>query len=143
MITLASPSGDAERIEVAFDFSYPLPETDLASNPLSSMASGNAMEPAEIGLLGRHLDGASLGKWFPVWMTPGVAADPEPDGFGDIANFPAAMFTASLDVPAGWQVFTGATTIERKEEGAPVRYREEAVGLRDLSIYAGRALSVA
>jgi hypothetical protein len=62
----------------------------------------------------------------------------EPDGFGYIANFPAAIFSATIDVPDDWEVFTGGKTVDRREECGRATYHEEGIGLRDLSIYAGR-----
>lgn len=138
LLTLEVPDAVAgDTVTVELDFSYTIPTTNLGTDPFSSFA-GNALDPAEIGLLGRHDGGASLGHWFPVWMTPAATAEPEPDGFGDIANFPAASFSAVIDVPADWQIFTGGKTVERRVEGERAVYREEGVGLRDLSVYAGR-----
>jgi hypothetical protein len=135
ILTLA-PSRSAERVRVEMAFSYTVPVTDVATNPLAALG-GDALDPAEIGLLGRHEGGLSLGHWFPVWLPPGTASEPEPDGFGDIGNFPAATFAARIEVPAPWQVFTGGTTTDRRDGGGRVTYLEEGVGLRDLSVYAG------
>ncbi|MGI8757812.1 MAG: M1 family aminopeptidase [Acidimicrobiales bacterium] len=135
ILTLA-PSRSAERVRVEMAFSYTVPVTDVATNPLAALG-GDALDPAEIGLLGRHEGGLSLGHWFPVWLPPGTASEPEPDGFGDIGNFPAATFAARIEVPAPWQVFTGGTTTDRRYGGGRVTYLEEGVGLRDLSVYAG------
>jgi hypothetical protein len=138
LLTLEPPPDAAgPTVVVELPFSYTVPASDLSTDLLSSFA-GSALDPAETGLLGRHQGGISLGHWFPIWMEPGMAAEPEPDGFGDIANFPAARFSATIDVPAGWQVFTGGTTVERREDGGRVISREEGLGLRDLSVYAGR-----
>ncbi|MBA2438969.1 MAG: hypothetical protein H0V52_11570 [Acidimicrobiia bacterium] len=138
LLSLDVPSGsDRARVTVELAFSYTVPSTDLTTDLLASFA-GNALNPAEIGLLGRHPGGASLGHWFPIWMEPGATAEPEPDGFGDIANFPAAMFSATVDVPDDWEVFTGGKTVDRRDEGGRATYHEEGIGLRDLSIYAGR-----
>lgn len=143
VLTLERPTdGSGQRVEVAMTFSYTVPVTDLATDPSSVLGGdGSGLDPAEIGLLGRHGGGLSLGHWFPVWLTPGAEAEPEPDGFGDIANFPAANFTARLDVPAGWQLFSGGVNTDRRQEPGRTISTEEGVGLRDLAIYLGRDLA--
>lgn len=140
LLTLPLPAGgDDDRVVVEMDFSYVVPVTDLGTDLLAGLA-GNTLDPAETGLLGRHGGGLSLGHWFPVWLQPGAAAEPEPEGFGDIGNFPAARFSVRVEVPAGWQVFTGGTSTSVWEEDGRVVYQEEGVGLRDLALYAGRDL---
>lgn len=140
ILTLPPGRRPVDRVQVDMAFSYTVGVTDAATDPLAALA-GNALDPAQTGLLGRHQGGLALGHWFPVWLPPGTAAQPEPDGFGDIANFPAALIAARIDVPAPWQVFTGGTTIDRRDGGGRVTYVEEGVGLRDLSVYAGRDMA--
>ncbi|CAN5841241.1 hypothetical protein BH23ACT1_BH23ACT1_12590 [soil metagenome] len=76
LLSLDVPSGsDRARVTVELAFSYTVPSTDLTTDLLASFA-GNALNPAEIGLLGRHPGGASLGHWFPIWLEPSATAAP-------------------------------------------------------------------
>lgn len=101
LLTLSPPPRPADRTRVEMAFSYTVAVTDSGTNPLAALG-GDGLDPAQTGLLGRHEGGLSLGHWFPVWLSPGTAAEPEHDGFGDIGNFPAAVFAARIEVPARW-----------------------------------------
>jgi Peptidase family M1 domain len=94
-----------------------------------------------VGLLARHRGGVTLGHWFPIWLPPDASAEPEPDGFGDVGNFPAAIFRARVTVPDGWEVVSGGVNVERAEGAGDgdVTFVEEGTGLRDFAVYAGRA----
>ncbi len=135
LLTLERPPGGSdEPVVVTMAFSFTVPVTDLGTDPSSVLGGdGSGLDPAEIGLLGRHGGGLSLGHWFPVWLRPEAHGEADPDGFGDIANFPAANFTSRLDVPAGWQLFSGGVNTDRRQEGGRTISTEEGVGLRDLS----------
>ncbi|HEX2274591.1 MAG TPA: M1 family aminopeptidase [Acidimicrobiales bacterium] len=142
LLTLPRPPGEGEgRVEVRLDFRYTVGVTKGGDDPFAALA-GTDLEPAEIGLLGRHGGGLALGHWFPVWIAPGGRHDADPGGFGDIANFPAALIAARIEVPAGWSVFSGGVTTDRETDGGRTVYSEEGAGLRDLGVYIGRAVDV-
>ncbi|MGQ0803147.1 MAG: M1 family aminopeptidase [Actinomycetota bacterium] len=125
----------AARVEVALRFSYRLPEVE-AGDILGGL--GDTLDPAAVGLLARHEGGATLGHWFPAWLPPAAAAEPVPEGFGDIGNFPAAVFRARITVPEGFDVVSGGVNVDKEEGDGRVTFVEEGVGLRDLGIFAGR-----
>jgi hypothetical protein len=135
LLTVPVGGADGERVEVAMRFSYRVPELESGG---SLDALGEGLDPAETGLLARHPGGITLGHWFPVLLPPGVDAQPAPDGFGDIGNFPAAMFRARISVPSGWDVVSGGVNVDRKERDGRVTVVEEGGGLRDFAVYAGR-----
>jgi hypothetical protein len=139
LLTLPGGGEGERRVEVRLDFRYTVGVTKGGQDLLGALA-GSDLQPAEIGLLGRHGGGLSLGHWFPVWIAPGGRADADPGGFGDIANFPAALISARIDVPTEWRVFSGGVTTDRKTDGARTVYSEEGAGLRDLAVYVGRGV---
>jgi hypothetical protein len=133
LLTVPVPeSARSGRVEVALRFSYRLPEVESGGDILGGL--GDTLDPAAVGLLARHDGGATLGHWFPVWLPPGSAAEPVPEGFGDIGNFPAAVFRARVTVPEGWQVVSGGVNVEEEAAGGQVTFVEEGVGLRDFGI---------
>ena len=137
LLTVPVPeSARAGRVEVALRFSYRLPEVENGGGILGGL--GDTLDPAAVGLLARHQGGATLGHWFPVWLPPASAAEPIPDGFGDIGNFPAAVFRARITVPEGFDVVSGGVNVEEQAADGRVTFVEEGVGLRDLGIFAGR-----
>jgi len=79
------PKGHEDVVELTVPFSYTLRQTEPAGlfDALAGMGG-----PAEVGLLGRHKDVVNLGHWFPLWVPEGNNVDPDPDGYGDIGNFP-------------------------------------------------------
>jgi hypothetical protein len=143
LLTLPCPPvAGAARTEVRLEFSYTVGVTKASADPLPALGGGSSLQPADIGLLGRHDGGLALGHWFPVAIAPGGSDDPDPAGFGDIANFPAAVISARVDVPAGWKLFGGGVTTDRRTGRGRTVYSEQGVGLRDLSVYVGRDLDV-
>ncbi|MDQ3739195.1 MAG: hypothetical protein M3337_08520 [Actinomycetota bacterium] len=96
------------------------------------MPTGDALDPIDIGLLANSDEAMMLGRWFPVWIPEGFDAEPELDGYGDIANYPAASIVADLQVPDGSIVRTGGTRLEG-DDGDDV-VLEGGVGLRDLTV---------
>jgi hypothetical protein len=111
LVTVPLAAGHGEAVEVTAGFRYiavsfdPPAATDL-------FGGGDALEPTEIGLLARSDDALTLGHWFPIWIPEGLSAEPELDGFGDIANFPAATFEAELEVPEDATVVTSGTRLQ-------------------------------
>ncbi|MDQ3895909.1 MAG: hypothetical protein M3326_01455, partial [Actinomycetota bacterium] len=141
LLTLQRPGGSQARVKVRLDFAYTAGVVESGNDALSGLTGGD-LQPAEIGLLGRHPDGLALGHWFPVWIAPGARDDADPKGFGDIANFPAALISAKIEVPEEWKLFSGGVTTRRATDRGHTVYSEEGVGLRDLAVYVGRSLSV-
>ena len=143
LLTLPRPAGGEDRrVKVRVDFAYTVAVTEAGGDDLLGSLAGGDLEPARIGLLGRHDGGLALGHWFPVWIAPGGRADPDPKGYGDIANFPAALISAKIEVPAEWKLFSGGVNTDRKTDRGKTVYSEEGAGLRDLSVYVGRAVEV-
>ena len=143
LLTLPRPEGaEDRRTKVRVDFAYTVGVTAAGDDDLLGALAGRDLEPAQIGLLGRHDGGLALGHWFPVWIAPGGRDDPDPKGYGDIANFPAALISAKVEVPSEWRLFSGGVTTDRKSERGRTVYSEEGAGLRDLSLYVGRNVEV-
>ena len=130
ILTIDAGVGHGDTVAVALEFGYTTP--DFVPEPPSGMPTGDALAPTDIGLLA-NTDGAMmLGHWFPVWIPEGFDADPELDGYGDIANYPAASIVAELRVPEGSVVRTGGVRLEGEDgEG---RLLEGGLGLRDLTM---------
>jgi hypothetical protein len=133
IITAPLPAGHADSVQLIIAFRFTADELPPAS--VDPLAGGDALDPAEIGLLATSADAVTLGHWFPVWVPDGLDADPDLDGFGDISNFPAARIHAILDVPASATVVTSGVRLDQRpgETGRTV-ITEGATGLRDLSI---------
>lgn len=132
LLTVPLEGSDGDRVEVSAAFAYTVPEipdTDAFSS-LGQMFGDETLQPANIGLIGQKDGVLSLGHWFPIWVPEGLSAEPTPEGFGDIGNFPAAIIEASLEQPSGWTVVTGGTR-QLEEDGRVV---EAGSGLRDLAV---------
>lgn len=143
LLTLPRPEdGGDRRVKVRVDFAYTVGVTEAGGDDILGTLAGGDLAPAEIGLLGRHEGGLALGHWFPVWIAPGGRNDPDPQGYGDIANFPAALVSAKIEVPAEWKLFSGGVTTDRRTDRGRTLYSEEGAGLRDLAVYIGRAVEV-
>ncbi len=141
LLTLPRPAEQEGPVKVRLDFAYTAGVVEAGDDLLGGLGGGG-LQPTEIGLLGRHEDGLALGHWFPLWIAPGARDDPDPKGFGDIANFPAALISAKIEVPEEWELFSGGVTTDRKTDRGRTVYSEEGVGMRDLAVYVGRAVSV-
>ncbi len=59
-----------------------------------------------------------------------------------LATVPAALISAKIEVPSEWKLFSGGVTTDRKTDRGRTVYSEEGAGLRDLSVYVGRAVEV-
>jgi hypothetical protein len=132
LLAVELDGGHGGRVDLTASFSYQIPEI-AASDPLGELDSalGEGLQPADIGLLGRSDGVVTLGHWFPVWIPDGLDAEPTPDGFGDIGNFPAAaVIEAEVDVPSDWTLVSGGVRLG--EDGD--RVVEGAAGLRDLGL---------
>ncbi len=129
--------GDADdRHEVMLEWSYTMPEINLDSDPFGAL-SGESLNPADVGLLGRYPGGAQLGHWSPVLLAPEARNDADPDGFGDIGAFPAAAICAVIDINGDYEVVTGGTRLDTaaSEFGDDrTAVTEAGVGLRDLGV---------
>jgi len=137
LLTVTVPEGARDRrVEVAMRFSYLLPKVESGGPP--DLGLGESLDPAAVGLLGRHRGGATLGHWFPVWLAPGASSEPEPDGLGDLGNFPAAVFRARITVPEGFEVVTGGVRVDEQSHEGGATFVEAGVGLRDFAVYVGR-----
>lgn len=132
LLTVTLDAEHDDRIELSASFSYEIPETPEADilGGLGSLFGEDSLQPAEIGLLGRRDGVVSLGHWFPMWIPEGLSAEPTPDGFGDIGNYPAAVLQAEVEVPEGWTLVSGG--VRAGEDGDQVV--EAATGLRDLGM---------
>jgi hypothetical protein len=131
LITVQLPQGHGPEVVVIVPFGYTLPE---AKQPGALDALKGTLEPADIGLLARHTDHLSLGHWFPIWVPPGMRADAEPQGYGDISNFPAADISLRLSVPKGWTVVDGGIRVDETTEGGETTVTSYGTGMRDLSV---------
>ncbi len=139
LLTVTVPEAAREgRVDVGMRFSYRLPEADTGGLGGLAGGLGEDLDPADVGLLARHRGGATLGHWFPVWLPPTASAESAPEGFGDIGNFPAAVFAARITVPEGFDVVTGGVRVGEEQHEGGVTVAEEGVGLRDFGVYVGR-----
>ena len=70
-----------------------------------------------------------------IRIPPGRSTEPELDGYGDIANFPAATISALLDVRAGSTVVTSGVRLDEvvPQNGHEVVH-EGGTGLRDFAV---------
>ncbi len=128
------PATDAP-VVVELSFAYTAPPLD--------QRRGLPLQAATIGLISRQPSGIALGHWFPIWVPDGLTVDPNPEGFGDISAFPAAVFNARLSVPRGTELVSGGVTVEAQERPARTAFIEEGTGLRDLAVFAGADLDIA
>ena len=133
LVTVPLPSGHGNRVAVTVPFSYTLGLSEGGGSILDAL--GGMGGPAEVGLLTRQQDAVNLGHWFPVWIPEGNSADPEPAGFGDIGNFPAALIRLQLSAPKGWTVVDGGVRVAEKETGPDeVTVVSEGYGMNDLAV---------
>jgi peptidase M1-like protein len=138
LVTVPLTGDHGDSIEVTSDFRFTAP--GFSGQSLDPLGRGDALDPAEIGLLARSDDALVLGHWFPIWIPDGLSADPELDGYGDIANFPAATIVAELEVPDGATVVTSGVRLDAggarglTSSGAGSTIVEGGIGLRDLGV---------
>ena len=132
LVRIPLPDGHAERVEVVLPFSYTLPMSKGGGGLLDAL--GGMGGPADIGLLSRHEQAWNLGHWFPLWIPEGNSADPDPDGFGDIGNSPAALIRLSLTVPDAWTVIDGGVRTDLEREDGRVTVKSEGYGMNDLVV---------
>lgn len=128
--TISLPDDHPDRVRITLPFSYTLKRSKDSGDLLSGL--GDRMSPAEIRLLSRHENVLNLGHWLPLWIPAGRSHDPEPDGFGDIGNFPPAVFSLALSVPQSWQVITGASRTGEDSHDGQTTVHAEGYGLRSL-----------
>ncbi|MGN6574563.1 MAG: M1 family aminopeptidase, partial [Nocardioides sp.] len=120
-------------VDLMIPFSYTLGLADEGGGLLDSL--GGMGGPADVGLLSRHRDAVNLGHWFPIWVPAGNSVEPEPAGFGDIGNFPAALIRLDLTVPKGWTVVDGGVRVASKQvSDGHVRVVSEGYGMNDLVV---------
>lgn len=127
-------SGASGRSVVSMSFEYRIPVTDTSTMP--SLGGEDGLELGSIGLLGRTDDSVAMGHWFPVWLPPDVSAEPDPDGYGDIGNFPAATISAAITTASSATVVTGGVELGRSDDSRTDRTTmiEAGAGLRDLAV---------
>lgn len=134
LLTLPLPDAHEDWVRLEVDFNYEAPEfTDpgmLGSLGSLTGEDEGGLQPSDIGLLARSEDVVTMGHWFPIWIPDGLTATPDPQGFGDIGNFPAAVIQADITAPEGWTVVSGGTTVS-PDSGSTI---EAGVGLRDLGV---------
>lgn len=133
LVTVPLPPGHGDRVAVTVPFSYALGLSEGGGSILDAL--GGMGGPAEVGLLTRQRDAVNLGHWFPLWIPDGNSADPEPGGFGDIGNFPAALIRLRLSAPKGWTVVDGGVRVAEKATGPDeVSVVSEGYGMNDLAV---------
>jgi hypothetical protein len=137
LLTVPFEGDPRGRVEVRMRFEYRLPKVEPAGDVLPGL--GDNLDPAAIGMLARHDGGATLGHWIPTWL-PAGRTDPAPSGFGDIGNFPSAVYRAEITVPHGFRVVSGGVSVDRRQHDGRTTFVEEGVGLRDLAVFVGRKL---
>ena len=132
LVTVPLPDGHAERVTVTVPFSYTLPLTEQGGGLLDAL--GGMGGPADIGLLARRGNALNLGHWFPLWIPAGNSADPDPSGFGDIGNSPAALIRLTLTVPERWQVVDGGVRTAEDVADGTRTVTSEGYGMNDLVV---------
>ena len=133
IVTVPLPSGHGSRVELVVPFSYQLGLSEGGGSLLDAL--GGMGGPADVGLLSRHEDAVNLGHWFPVWVPEGNSVDPDPAGYGDIGNFPAALLRLQLTVPDGWEVVDGGVRVAEKQTSeGKVTVVSEGYGMNDLVV---------
>lgn len=145
IVRVPLPDGHDGRVEVVVPFSYVLPPAEEGGGILDQL--GGMGGPADVGLLGRHPDAVNLGHWFPLWVPEGGSAEPDPGGFGDIGNFPAAVIRAELTVPDRWTVVDGGVRVADDVEDGRRTVVTEGYGMNDLVVsvlrgYASRSVTL-
>ncbi len=133
ILTVPLPQGHDASVDVTVPFSYTLGPADEGGGLLGAL--GGMGGPADVGLLSRHPDALNLGHWFPVWVPDGNSVEPEPAGFGDIGNFPAALVRLELTVPKQWTVVDGGVRVTSKAvSDGEVRVVSEGYGMNDMVV---------
>lgn len=132
LVTVPLPEGHRDRVDLSLPFSYTLPMSRGGGGLLDAL--GGMGGPADIGLLSRHENAWNLGHWFPLWIPEGGSADPEPAGFGDIGNSPAALVRLRLAVPRGWDVVDGGVRTDDQRTDDTVTVTSEGYGMNDLVV---------
>ena len=132
LLRIPLPDGHDERVQLTIPFSYTLPPSEAGGGLLDAL--GGMGGPADIGLLSRHPDAVNLGHWFPLWIPPGNNADPDPAGYGDIGNSPAALIRLTLTVPEAWQVVDGGVRTGSETADGTVTVTSEGYGMNDLVV---------
>ena len=133
ILTVPLPSGHHASVDVTVPFSYTLGPAAEGGGLLDAL--GGMGGPADVGLLSRHADALNLGHWFPIWVPDGNSVEPEPAGFGDIGNFPAALVRLDLTVPKGWTVVDGGVRVASKQVSPDrVRVVSEGYGMNDMVV---------
>lgn len=132
VVRVPLPDGHDGRVEVTVPFSYQLPAAGEDGGLLAQL--GGIGGPADVGLLTRHPDALNLGHWFPLWIPPGGSAEPDPEGFGDIGNFPAAVIRGRLTVPESWTVVDGGVRVSDEVADGRRTVVTEGYGMNDLVV---------
>jgi hypothetical protein len=132
LLRVPLPEGHPDRVRVTIPFSYSLPMSEPGGGLLDAL--GGLGGPADVGLLSRHRDAVNLGHWFPLWIPAGNSADPDPNGYGDIGNSPAALIRSALTVPAAWQVVDGGVRTGSETSGGKTTVTSEGYGMNDLVV---------
>ena len=135
LLTMPLRPGHGERVEITIAFGFVAPE--FVARPLDLATIGAALAPADIGLLARSDDALMLGHWFPVWIPDGLRIDQVLDGYGDIANYPAATMSARLDIPTSHTVVSSGVSLDAPAVVAGDDRRtvtEGGIGLRDFAV---------
>ncbi len=145
IVRVPLPDAHEGRVEVVVPFSYTLPPAAEGGGLLDQL--GGMGGPADVGLLARHPEALNLGHWFPLWVPPGGSAEPDPGGFGDIGNFPAAVIRAELTVPDGWTVADGGVRVADDVADGKRTVVTEGYGMNDLVVsvlrgYASRSTTL-
>jgi len=132
IVRVPLPDGHDGRVEVTVPFSYVLPPAPEGGGLLDQL--GGMGGPADVGLLARHPKAVNLGHWFPLWVPEGGSAEPDPEGFGDIGNFPAAAIRAELTVPERWTVVDGGVRVSEDTAEGRRTVVSEGYGMNDLVV---------
>jgi hypothetical protein len=129
LVTVPLDGDHGDRVSLTAWFAYEIPEMP-EPDPLGGLGDmlGEGLQPEEVGLMGRGDGVVTLGHWYPVWIPGGASAEPDPEGFGDIGNFPAAVMHVEADVPEGWTLATGGVGVE---SSSPQTDRDEGENSRD------------
>lgn len=131
IVTVPLPPGHAAEVDLVVPFDYTLRPTEPAGL-LGSL--GGLGGPADVGLLGLHDDVVNLGHWFPLWVADGNDVDPDPAGYGDIGNFPAADIAVQVTVPDGWTVIDGGVRTAEDQAAGKTTVWSEGAGMNDLVV---------